>query len=101
MNATMKRRIQRAEKAIDQIANPEKPKEVVLLAQPAPDAPAALVAKFDADMAAALERGAFVIELRPLKPLPQAVESTRRRALVNDVLGRDGLEGRRNRSGAG
>lgn len=99
MNATMKRRIQRAEKAIDQIANPEKPKEVVLLAQPAPDAPAALVAKFEADMATALERGAFVIVLVPLRPLPRAVKDFRRRELVNDVPGRDGFEGRRNRVG--
>lgn len=97
MNATMKRRIQRAEKAIDQIANPEKPKEVVLLAQPAPGDTAELVAKFEADMATALERGAFVIVLTPLQPLPRAVECTRRRAVVNDVPGRDGFEGRRNR----
>lgn len=95
MNATMKRRIQRAEKAIDQIANPEKPKEIVLLAQPAADASAELVAKFEADQGAALERGAFVIVLTPLKPVPRSVESFRRRAQVNDVPGREGFEGRR------
>lgn len=66
MNATMKRRIQRAEKAIDQIANPEKPKEVVLLAQPAPGAGPEVVAKFSDAHGAALDRGAFVIVLVPL-----------------------------------
>lgn len=96
MNATLQRRIQRAEKAIDQLANPERPKEIVLLAQPAPDATAELVAKFEADKGSALERGAFVIVLTPLKSLSRSVESFRRRALANDVPDRDGFEGRRN-----
>ena len=71
MNANLQRRIKRAEKAVDQLANPQKPKEVLLMAQPGPDASAEVIAKYEADMGAALERGAFVIELRPLQPPPR------------------------------
>ena len=97
MNITLQRRLRQAEQAIDQLANPQKPREALLMARPGPDASAEVIAKYEADMRAALERGAFVIELRPLQPLPRQMEGAGRCAQVDDVPGRDGFEGRRNR----
>ena len=97
MNITLQRRLRQAEQAIDQLANPKKPTEVVLLGQPAPGDSPEVVSKFEAEKAAALERGAFLIVLTPLQPLPRQVEGAGRRAQVDDVPGRDRFEGRRNR----
>lgn len=66
MNATLQRRIKQLEKLVTQVANPEKPREVVLLGTPGPDAPASETEQFKADMRAAIARGAFVIVMVPL-----------------------------------
>lgn len=66
MSATLQRRIKQLEKLVEQVANPEKPQDVVLLGTPGPDAPASEIEQFKADMRAAIARGAFVIVMVPL-----------------------------------
>lgn len=75
MSTTLRRRIQQLEKLVDQVAKPEKPREVVLLASPGLDAPASEAEQFKADMRAAIARGAFVIVMAPLGAAPTVAES--------------------------
>lgn len=81
MKSTLQRRIKQLEKLVEQVTNPEKPQEVVLLATPAPGAPAQAVEKFRADMSAAIQRGAFAIVLAPLDS-PVAVDAGDRVKIV-------------------
>lgn len=73
MSTPMLRRLQRLEELVNQVVNPEGPKEMILLAVPADDATAEAKTEFEAQRLAAAERGASVIELvgvRPVKVAP-------------------------------
>lgn len=68
MSATLARRIKHLESLVDQVVTPEVFRESVLFGTPAPGAPAKVREKFEAEMNAAIQRGAFVIVLVPLRP---------------------------------
>ena len=70
MSSALERRVKKLEGLVNQVAAPEVFHEVVLMAAPAPDAPEAVVNRFTSERRAALDRGASVIVMRPLKPEP-------------------------------
>jgi hypothetical protein len=67
MSATLKRRMGQLEQVVQRASEPEKRRNSVLLAQPAPEASAETQAKFQADKDAAIKRGDMVILLVGLR----------------------------------
>lgn len=74
MSAALERRIKHLEKLVDQVTTPEVFREAVLFGTPAPGAAAKAREKFEADKSAAIQRGAFVIVLVPLKAIPPTIK---------------------------
>jgi hypothetical protein len=68
MSTPMLRRLQRLEELVNQVVNPEGPKEMILLAVPADDATAEAKTEFEARCSAAAVRGATVIGLVGVRP---------------------------------
>lgn len=68
MSLTLQRRLDRLEHLVNQVANPEGPREMVLLAVPPDDASSEAKAAFEAQSQAAAARGASVIGLVGVRP---------------------------------
>lgn len=68
MSAALERRVKKLEGLVNQVATPEVLREVVLMASPELRGTAAEIKAFEAEKRAAIDRGAFIIVLRPLLP---------------------------------
>ncbi len=68
MSIAIQRRLERLEYLVNQVANPEGPREMILLAVPPDDASSEAKAAFEAQCQAAAARGASVIGLVGVRP---------------------------------
>lgn len=68
MSITIQRRLEKLEYLVNQVANPEGPREIIMLAVPSADTSSEAKAAYEAQCRAAEERGATVIGLVGVRP---------------------------------
>lgn len=68
MSIAIQRRLEKLEYLVNQVANPEGPREMILLAVPPADASSEAKSAFEAQCRAAEDRGATVIGLVGVRP---------------------------------
>ncbi len=83
MSIAIQRRLEKLEYLVNQVANPEGPREMVLLAVPTDDASSEAKAAFEEQCRAAEKRGVTVVGLAGVRPR-WSVDSTKQEQLPED-----------------